>query len=225
LVNATVDPDEAASRLPAGLRPHVTEVGTVVGCCLLDIAAIRPAPAPAIFGRRLRAVAHRISVEWDHGAGNTVTGVFVPIRYTDSRLAVLFGGRWFPGVHAPARIELVYDDSRIGWTCDTHTDSGLSVRVTASIPHRSETGCSCEVGATCLSAAVGVSPDHSGHLEAAGMEPCSRDAIEVDIDDLDSRFLDSFATATPAKSYLMRDTSVAWTPAPTPRSTRVTVSA
>jgi hypothetical protein len=34
LVNAVVDPDEAAARLPVGLRPHVTDLGTVVGCCL-----------------------------------------------------------------------------------------------------------------------------------------------------------------------------------------------
>lgn len=38
LVNAVVDPDEAAARLPICLRPHETPLGTVVGCCLLDIA-------------------------------------------------------------------------------------------------------------------------------------------------------------------------------------------
>jgi hypothetical protein len=34
LVNALVDPDEAAQRLPDGLRPHVTSHGKVVGGCL-----------------------------------------------------------------------------------------------------------------------------------------------------------------------------------------------
>ena len=46
LVNAVVDPDEAARRLPVGLRPHVTALGTVVGCCLLEIDRIRPAYLP-----------------------------------------------------------------------------------------------------------------------------------------------------------------------------------
>lgn len=42
LVNALVEPDEAARRLPTGLRPHIVGGGTVVGCCLLDIVDIRP---------------------------------------------------------------------------------------------------------------------------------------------------------------------------------------
>ena len=87
LVNALVDPDEAAGHLPTGLRPHVTEGGTVIGCCLLDIDAIRPASLPAGVGSRLRAAAHRISVEWEDGAGATSVGVYVPVRHTDSRAA------------------------------------------------------------------------------------------------------------------------------------------
>src|SRR5437660_3142757 len=55
LVNAVVDPDEAAGRLPAGLRPHETPLGTVVGCCLLDITDLRPRLLPAAAGIRQRA--------------------------------------------------------------------------------------------------------------------------------------------------------------------------
>ena len=65
LINAVVDPDEAAARLPVGLRPHVTDVGTVVGCCLLDVVRLRPAGLPAVAGIGMRAAAHRISAEWD----------------------------------------------------------------------------------------------------------------------------------------------------------------
>jgi hypothetical protein len=75
LVNAVVDPDEAAGRLPPGLRPHVTAEGTVIGCCLLELDAIRPGGLPALAGRTLRAAAHRISADWDDGSGATVTGV------------------------------------------------------------------------------------------------------------------------------------------------------
>ena len=52
LINAVVDPDEAAARLPVGLRPHVTDVGTVVGCCLLDVVRLRPAGLPGRGGHR-----------------------------------------------------------------------------------------------------------------------------------------------------------------------------
>jgi hypothetical protein len=61
LVNALVDPDEAARRLPAGLRPHVVDGGTVVGCCLLQLDDVRPSPLPGRLGRSMRAAAHRIS--------------------------------------------------------------------------------------------------------------------------------------------------------------------
>ena len=101
LINTLVDPDEVTSHLPEGVRPHVTTGGTVVGCCLLDIAAVRPAPVPATLGSRLRAAAHRISVEWDDECGLTEVGVYVPTRHTDSRTAILAGGRRFPGVPSP----------------------------------------------------------------------------------------------------------------------------
>ena len=104
LVNAVVDPDEAARHLPPGLRPHVTPAGTVVGCCLLEIEHLRPGRMPAAIGIAMRAAAHRISAEWENDNGERVVGVYVPERRTDSRLAVAVGGRWFPGVHRPADI-------------------------------------------------------------------------------------------------------------------------
>ena len=55
LVNVLVDPDEAADRLPSGVRPHVAEGGTVVGCCLLDIRELRPSPLPRQVGVGIRA--------------------------------------------------------------------------------------------------------------------------------------------------------------------------
>ena len=43
-VNSLVDPDEVAGHLPAGLRPHVGSTGgTIVGCCMIEIADIRMA--------------------------------------------------------------------------------------------------------------------------------------------------------------------------------------
>ena len=116
LINAVVDPDEAAARLPAGLRPHVTEVGTVVGCCLLDVVRLRPAGLPAAAGMGMRAAAHRISVEWDDSSGRTVVGVYVPTRMTDARTAVLAGGRLFPGVHHPARVAVRESQGTLTWS-------------------------------------------------------------------------------------------------------------
>ncbi len=217
LVNAVVDPDEAAQRLPASVRPHVTGRGTVVGCCLLEIEAIRPSGLPAVVGRPLRAVAHRISVEWDEESGATEIGVYVPVRHTDSRLAVALGGRWFPGVHEHADIEVSFSHLDLRWRSEPSGAPGLGVRVVASDLRPAPACATCDpIGATCLGAAVGVSPDGRGRLEAARMQPAHRDARTVTIDALASDFIDSFSTATFSTSYLMCDADVTWTRAAAP---------
>ncbi|HUS61088.1 MAG TPA: hypothetical protein VMY34_02760 [Acidimicrobiales bacterium] len=218
LVNALVDPDEAAHRLPNGLRPHVTSQGTVVGCCLLDIVAIRPAPLPAIVGTSLRAAAHRISVEWDDDSGATTVGVYVPLRLTHSRTAIAFGGRVFPGVHRRASVKLTHDGQRLGWSVDAGGEPGAySVRVDASSRDGAPLGPCEPIGGTCLSAEIGLSPGHDGVLEAARMRPHHRIAHPVDVHHLESAFLASFTSAMPAPSYLMRDVEVTWTRARVPR--------
>ena len=211
LVNALVDPDEAAQRLPRALRPHVTRQGTVVGCSLLDIVAIRPARLPMV-GICLRAAAHRISVEWDGDDGVATIGVYVPLRVTESRAAIALGGRVFPGVHRRASVNLSQDGRHVAWSVQAGDEPGAySVRVDASSRDASPL-LACEpVGGTCLSAEVGLSPRHDGALEAARMTPLHRHAQLVDIHDLKSAFLASFASAVPAPSYLMRDVDVTWT--------------
>jgi hypothetical protein len=226
LVNAVVDPDEATRRLPVGLRPHVTALGTVVGCCLLEIDGIRPAYVPAIAGRTLRAAAHRISVEWEDDSGQMTVGVYVPMRQTDSRMAVALGGRWFPGVHEPAEVEVSASDGDLRWATDPRGPDGYRVRVDASIPRDTDASIACEpVAGTCMSADVGLSPDHHGVLEGARMEPDHRRVRKVAIDDLDSAFLSSFTTARVAPSYLMADVGVTWTRASAPTFTNTEVPA
>ncbi len=213
LVNAVVDPEEAAARLPDGLGPHVTARGTVVGSCLLEIEGIRPARLPAVVGTTLRAAAHRISAEWDDGSDEAVVGVYVPVRHTDSRLAMVLGGRWFPGVHQRARIDIAEHAGTLRWVTSPGDAGGFGIRVAAAIPRADEGSLAWEpVGGTCLGANVGLSPDAHGLLEGARMEPDHRVAREVVIDELDSPFLSSFSTAQVAPSYLVTDVGVTWTP-------------
>ena len=212
-----VDPDEASQRLPVGVRPHVTDQGTVEGCCLLEIEAIRPAGVPTHVGQRLRAVAHRISVEWEDGAGGTEIGVYVPVRHTDSRLAVVLGGRWFPGVHERACIEVSSSGLDLRWTSEPLDEANLGMRVEVSDRADFAAGGACDlVGATCLGASVGVSPDRRGRLEAARMEPSHRDVRAVTVDVLESDFIGSFSSAVLSTSYLMCDADVTWTRAAAP---------
>jgi hypothetical protein len=208
LVNVLVDPDEAADRLPAGVRPYVAEGGTVVGCCLLDIRGLRPSPLPAQVGVNIRAAAHRISAEWDRDDGGTEVGVYVPIRLTDSRLAVAAGGRLFPGVHRTAEVELVEDGSSLSWYLNDGDACAIRVRATS----RSDSADDIlePVGGTCIGANIGLSPRRNGVLEGARMEPADRRARLVEIEDLASTFIGGFATATPAPSYVMQDIAVTW---------------
>ena len=219
LINTLVDPDEATPHLPAGVRPHVTTGGTIVGCCLLDIAAVRPAPLGAMFGSGLRAVAHRFSVEWDDEFGLTEVGVYVPTRHTNSRAAVLAGGRWFPGVHQPASIELIDDGHLVDWhIAPTDSMNQYGLRASASVDPAPSSMMSEPVGAICVGAAIGLSPNHHGALEAARMTPNHRRAQLVHVADLQSEFLTQFTTAEPAPSYLMRDVDVVWTKERAPRT-------
>lgn len=212
LVNALVDPDEAAQRLLHGLRPHVIDQGTVVGCCLLDIVSIRPARLPAMVGTSLRAAAHRISVEWDDDFGATTVGVYVPLRLTSSRAPIALGGRLCPGVHRRASVKLTEDGRRLGWWVEAGDEPGAySVRVDASSRDGSPLAPCEPIGGTCLSAEIGLSPGHDGVLEAARMTTHRREAHDVEVHHLDSAFLAAFASATAAPSYLMREVDVTWT--------------
>jgi hypothetical protein len=217
LVNAVVDPDEAATRLPAGLRPHVTDAGTVVGCCLLELEQVRPAWLPAGVGTAMRAAAHRLSVEWDDADGHTIVGVFVPLRHSDSRLAVALGGRHVPGLHRRADSTILTGDGALRWRVAPHDGSDLAIRVTATTAGDDVPVDPDEVvGRTCLTTDVGLSVDRRGRIEGARMTPDHRRATPVTIEALDSAFLRGFATARPAPSYLMRDVGVTWTASPAP---------
>ena len=217
LLNALVDPDEAAARLPEGLRPHETPDGTVVGCCLLEIEHIRPSLLPASMGRTMRAAAHRISAEWEDESGETTVGVHVSMRHTDSRLGVALGGRWFPGVHERARIDVSLSHDRLLWTVLPVDDfSGFPINASVTVPSGRDSEPSDAVGVACLDASVGLSPNHHGVLEGARMEPDHHNACEVIVEQLDSTYLSGFVTARPSRSYLMRDIGVTWTPTAAP---------
>jgi hypothetical protein len=226
LVNAVVDPDEAARRLPPGVRPHVTTAGTVVGCCLLDIGALRPGPVPAIAGIGIRAGAHRISAEWEDARGETEVGVFVPHRLTSSRLTTWLGGRVFPGAHHRADVAVDRDGDHLHWrVCEQGAATPVLMDAHATVVgapvHAFEAD---EIGATCLRAEVGISARHDGVLEGVRMEVGHDLARPVRVDALTSSFVSTFTSARPAPSYLVEDAPVAWHVASAPVAAVVDVA-
>lgn len=218
LVNALADPDEVSRRLPQGLRPHIIDGGSVIGCCLLELSEMRLGSVPAQLGHRMLAVAHRLSVEWTSPSGEAVVGVYVPLRLTSSRLATLAGGRVVPGVHRHARLSVNRDSERLRWWADpagSPTGFGLDVAVdtVSSVDDPQPV-----VGSACLDAQLGLSPGRGGRLEAVRMMPTSVEArpvvTPVVTRALNSTFLNGFSGAVPTTSYLMEDVDVTWSPSP-----------
>ena len=217
LVNAVVEPAEAATRLPAGLRPHVTPIGTVIGCCLLEVRDLRPSGLPTAVGLRQFATAHRISAEWEDRSGDTILGVYVPGRLTDSHLAAFLGARSSPGRFELAEVERAETADGFTWSV---SGPGAEVSVTVAVPAGSQPTTRCEpVGGTCLSASIGLSPAGGGRLEGAHMELAHHRARQVALSQLESSFISSFTTAEACPSYLMEDVAVRWTRAEAPIST------
>jgi hypothetical protein len=105
LVNYRVDPEVAASLLPAPLRPQLVNGWAVAGVCLIRLGRLRPSGLPGWAGMRTENAAHRFAVEWD-GADGRRSGVYIPRRDSDSVATVLAGGRLFPGAHSRASFDV-----------------------------------------------------------------------------------------------------------------------
>jgi hypothetical protein len=113
---------------------------------------------------------------------------------------------------------LAAHDGGLAWRIDDGRDFFIDVDV--SVPDG--TGEARDVVAgTCLAATVGLSADHRGTLEAARMQPDRREAREVIVQKLESRFIAGFRSARPAPSYLMENVAVTWSVASPPQTETV----
>jgi len=215
LVNQLVDPAEAASRLPDGMRPHVSAGGgVVVGCCLLEIEKARPWPMPAVVGMTVRAAAHRISAEVVSDDGEVTRSVYVPCRHTDGLIPVLAGGRVVPGVHRRADIDLSVTGDAVSWSVvgrgGAH-DVGERFNISVVADRQGATAATSEIADIVIGTEHGVSPRHrAGAFDNAELIPANPFAERVELVRLESDFLESFRTAEPAETLLMTDVDLMW---------------
>lgn len=98
LVNFRVDPEVMRRQLPAPFRPKLLGTSAVAGLCLIRLEGIRPALLPTPLGLNSENAAHRVAVVWDEDT-QAREAVWIPRRDSNSLLAKLVGGRWFPGEH------------------------------------------------------------------------------------------------------------------------------
>lgn len=134
LVNYRVDPEVAASLLPAPLRPQLVNGWAVAGICLIRLGRLRPSWVPGWAGMRTENAAHRIAVEWD-GTGGRQSGVYIPRRDSDSVATVLAGGRLFPGEHHYASFDVreTARDLHVGFAS---TDGAAHVSIDIRVAQR-----------------------------------------------------------------------------------------
>lgn len=112
LVNYRADPETVQRLLPEGFRPKLHRGKAVAGICLIRLEHIRPRMAPEFLGLNSENAAHRIAVEWEKD-GETLEGVFIPRRDTDSTLNSLAGGTLFPGEQNRADFTVTETEERI----------------------------------------------------------------------------------------------------------------
>jgi hypothetical protein len=105
LVNYRIDPDVMQRCLPAPFRPRVVNGYGMAGICLIRMNRIGPRflPFPLVGSSENGAL--RFAVEWEQD-GCYRQGVYIPARYTTSRVAAFAGTRLFPGRHYMASFQV-----------------------------------------------------------------------------------------------------------------------
>jgi Uncharacterized conserved protein (COG2071) len=101
LINYRLDPDLAATMIPAPFQPQLVNGWAVVGICLIRLGHMRPSGVPARLGLRSENAAHRFAVQW-HDETGLRTGVYIPKRHSAAIVNVAVGDRLFPGRHERA---------------------------------------------------------------------------------------------------------------------------
>jgi len=136
LLSYRIEPDVVQAVLPPPFRPALAGGYAVGSICLIRLAGIRPAgPPSAAFGLRAENVAHRIAVLLDTAEG-PVPSVYIPCRYTSSRLAALAGGLPFPGLRT-ARFDDDEQRGRYRITAESRDGNmriAVDARTVASLP-------------------------------------------------------------------------------------------
>ena len=131
LANYRVDPTCMAAALPPPFRPQIVDGYAIGGICLIRLKRVRPKMFPIPWGIRSENAAHRIAVEWE-SSGQTLHGVYIPRRDTNSLLNSFAGGRIFPGVHHHARFTVAENSDHYSVTMESH-DGGAKVHVSGSV--------------------------------------------------------------------------------------------
>lgn len=211
LLDHSVAAAVAAHHLPPDLAPRLLDGRAVVGVCLIRLAEVRPAGLPAALGRTVEAAAHRISVVDADGE----PGVFVPRRDTASRLAVLAGGRVWPGVHRRAGFAVARTSCSLRIEVAGQDGTTVSVEVDRDDRRGTTLGDPDATSAFHAVERTAWSPGRDGALETAVMDCAPWAARPVGVTAASSSWLDDGDSFPPgsarlAGALLMEDVDLRW---------------
>jgi hypothetical protein len=197
LLNYRVDANVLAELLPAPFRPKLVRDQGIAGICLIRLRQVRPRPLPALVGIASENAAHRIAVEWD-GPDGVHQGVYVARRDTSNPFNVFAGGRFFPGIHRPARFQVREWAEGLSLSVASRDGSTrIAVRgtIAAAMPMGSVFGSLGEASEFFRSGSVGYSPSSNGSFDGMELrttgwrvEPLAVDLVESSYFDDRSRF-------------------------------------
>lgn len=211
LINYRVDPAVAQTLIPDTLRPQIVDGSAVAGICLIRLGDLRPAFVRPQVGWGAENAAHRIAVEWDSPLGRR-SGVYIPKRHSASRLAVVAGGRIFPGTHTLAHITSIETDDTVAVSLDA-PDARVRAEVAVRPLLTSSLFSSLEEASSFFRKdAVGWSPDRHGRLEGLRLDTDSWFVDAADPIHVESSLFDGLPIGSVQLDHalLMRNVPVLW---------------
>ena len=226
LVNYRVEAEALASFLPPPFRPVLVGDHGVAGICLIRLGAVRPVGMPPALGLTSENAAHRVAVEWDTPDGPT-TGVYIPRRDSSSRLAVLLGGRAFPGLHHRAQFRV--EEGNGGYRVEMASRDGevqlaVAAHPVEEIMSGSVLGSLEEASAFFRSAPLGYSATtKEGAFDGVELTTDHWSISPLHLDQVRSSFFDDpvrfgRGAAVPDSAFLMSDLDTTWRAWPTLRA-------
>lgn len=217
LVNWPADPEVVAPLLPAPFRPHLVDGSAVVGVCFVRLGHLRPRGLPVGLGLRSESAAHRVALERDT-ADCVESSVYVLRRVTNLRLAVVAGGRLFPGVHSYGTFDVreTTDQLDIAFTTsDGRHDASVSAQLTDALESQLYASMG-DISTFFGRASVGWSPSRTTEaLEGVELASEGWSVMPAVLQDAHSAYFEDPERFPPGSTeldsaVLMRDLPVSW---------------
>jgi hypothetical protein len=140
LVSFQVDPEVIQRQLPRGFQPQCVGDSAIAGLCLIRLEQMRPEFCSLPLGFQSENAAHRIAVCWSDADGDEKSGVYIPLRHTNSVLNRLAGGRLFPSEQQLAQFDVRDEQGGIEFhmrSSDGEVTIDLHARASPTLPKRS----------------------------------------------------------------------------------------